>query len=66
MSALGWNAHWERWSWATWQWEWTWSSASRVNLSDIQRNAVIGDKRMHGITCEGDLAYLELRFPGWW
>lgn len=35
---------------------------SGVNLSDIQRSAVIGDKRIYGITCEGDLAYLSCGF----
>lgn len=31
---------------------------SGVNLSDIQRSSIIGDKRINSITCDGDLAYL--------
>ena len=35
---------------------------SSVNLSDIQRSGIIGDKRIYGITCEGDRAYLSCGF----
>ena len=35
---------------------------SSVNLSDIKRSGIIGDKRIYGITCEGDLAYLSCGF----
>ena len=38
------------------------SSGSSVNLSDIKRSSIIGDKRIYGITCEGDLAYLACGF----
>ncbi len=32
--------------------------SSSVNLSDIRRSSIIGDKRIYDIRCEGDLAYL--------
>ena len=35
---------------------------SSVNLSDIKRSGIIGDKRIYGITCAGDLAYLSCGF----
>ena len=37
-------------------------SGSSVNLSDIMRSSLIGDKRIYSITCEGDLAYLGCGF----
>lgn len=33
-----------------------------TNLSDIRRSSIIGDKRIYGITCEGELAYLSCGF----
>ena len=35
---------------------------SSVNLSDIQRSNIIGDKRIYAVICEGDLAYLSCGF----
>jgi hypothetical protein len=35
---------------------------SSTNLSDIRRSGIIGDKRIYGIICAGDLAYLSCGF----
>jgi Two component regulator propeller len=36
--------------------------STSVNLSDIERSSIIGDKRIYHILCEGDLAYLSCGF----
>ena len=38
------------------------SGESSINLSDIKRSGIIGDKRIYGITCAGNLAYLSCGF----
>lgn len=37
-------------------------SGSTYNLSDIRRSTIIGDKRIYGISCVGNLAYLSCGF----
>lgn len=63
VSALGWNSTWKALvvGYGNGNVDVVFRGSS-VNLSDILRSSIIGDKRIYGITCEGDLAYLSCGF----